>query len=105
VHVLGVAYKKNIDDVRESPALDILHLLNRRGASVSYSDPYILEVKADSVDLRSVPELEACAQADCVVIVTDHNCFDYAAVLERAPLIVDTRNAMKRFSSPKIVRL
>jgi UDP-N-acetyl-D-glucosamine dehydrogenase len=105
VHVLGVAYKKNIDDVRESPALDILHLLNRRGASVSYSDPYILEVKADSVDLRSVPELEACAQADCVVIVTDHNCFNYAAVLERAPLIVDTRNAMKRFSSPKIVRL
>jgi UDP-N-acetyl-D-glucosamine dehydrogenase len=107
VHVLGVAYKRDIDDVRESPALDIIHLLGKRGATVTYSDPYIPRLRADGV----VPEMSAtdpessAATADCVVIVTDHKTFDYARIVERARLIVDTRNALKGNLSEKIVRL
>jgi UDP-N-acetyl-D-glucosamine dehydrogenase len=107
VHVLGVAYKRDIDDVRESPALDIIHLLGKRGAKVSYSDPWIPKLKADGVVPEmtgSDPETSAAA-ADCVVIVTDHTAFDYARIVERAPLIVDTRNALKGNPSEKIVRL
>jgi UDP-N-acetyl-D-glucosamine dehydrogenase len=107
VHVLGVAYKRDIDDVRESPALDIIHLLGKRGAKVSYSDPWIPRLKADGVVPEmtgSDPETSAAA-ADCVVIVTDHRAFDYARIVERAPLIVDTRNALKGNPSEKIVRL
>jgi UDP-N-acetyl-D-glucosamine dehydrogenase len=104
--VLGVAYKKDIDDVRESPALDIIHLLEQRGATVSYSDPYVPVVHFEVVDKKSVPDLEAaCKEADCVVVVTNHASFDYAKVLEWSRLIVDTRNAMKGFRSEKIVRL
>jgi UDP-N-acetyl-D-glucosamine dehydrogenase len=101
-----VAYKKDIDDVRESPALDIIHLLEQRGATVSYSDPYVPVVHFEVVDKKSVPDLEAaCKEADCVVVVTNHASFDYAKVLEWSRLIVDTRNAMKGFRSEKIVRL
>src|SRR5579864_2609151 len=78
IHVLGVAYKKNIDDVRESPALDIIQLLARRGAKLSYSDPYIPRVKFDALELCS--DEGAIAKADCVVIVTDHSSFDYKAL-------------------------
>jgi UDP-N-acetyl-D-glucosamine dehydrogenase len=107
VHVLGVAYKRDIDDVRESPALDIIHLLGRRGAKVSYSDPYVPKLRADGV----VPQMDAidpekgAADADCVVIVTDHKKFDYPRIIKRARLIVDTRNALKGHESEKIVRL
>ena len=104
IHILGVAYKKDIDDLRESPALDVMLLLQRRGAVVSYSDPYVPRVALDGLDLQSAPE-ESAAAADCVVIVTDHTCFDYAALVERAPLIVDTRNALKGFRSERIVCL
>jgi UDP-N-acetyl-D-glucosamine dehydrogenase len=105
VHILGVAYKKDIDDVRESPALDIMHLLSRRGARVSYSDPHIARVALDGMELAAVPVDEAVREADCVVIVTDHAGFDYEAVLGAARLIVDTRNALKGRVSGKIVRL
>ena len=105
VHILGVAYKKDIDDVRESPALDIMHLLSRRGARVSYSDPHIARVALDGLELAAVAVEEAVREADCVVIVTDHAGFDYEAVLEQARLIVDTRNALKGRVSEKIVRL
>ena len=106
VHVLGVAYKRDINDMRESPALDIIHLLTRRGARITYSDPFVdrLDMKGQE-ELCSRDPLEACAEADCVVIVTDHSSFDYEAILEKAALIVDTRNALKHFSSDKIVRL
>jgi UDP-N-acetyl-D-glucosamine dehydrogenase len=104
VHIMGVAYKKDIDDVRESPALDVMLLLQRRGAVVSYSDPHVPRVALDGLTLQSAPE-EAAAEADCVVIVTDHSVFDYAALVERSALIVDTRNALKGFSSGRIVRL
>ena len=105
IHVLGVAYKKDIDDVRESPALDIMHLLERLRARITYSDPYVPELRADGLELRSEPLEAMAAQADCVLIITNHSAFDYARLLEDAQLIVDTRNAMKGFTSEKIVRL
>src|SRR5579872_2096870 len=104
IHVMGVAYKRDIDDMRESPALDVILLLQRRGGIMSYSDPYVPALRVDGLDLTACPE-EAAATADCVVIVTDHKAFDYAALVERASLIVDTRNALKKINSPKIVRL
>jgi len=106
VHILGVAYKKDIDDVRESPALDIIHLLEKRGARVTYSDPYVPSilweggVKTAEKDLGS-----ACRAADCCVVVTNHSSFDYSSILDWSALIVDTRNGLKGFQSEKIVRL
>jgi UDP-N-acetyl-D-glucosamine dehydrogenase len=105
VHVVGVAYKRNIDDVRESPALDILHLLGKHGARVSYSDPYVPEVRLDEEVMRAVALPETSKVADCCVIVTDHQDFDYAALVQDARLIVDTRNALRGQVSDKIVRL
>jgi UDP-N-acetyl-D-glucosamine dehydrogenase len=103
IHILGVAYKKDIDDVRESPALDIIQLLERRGAKLTYSDPHVPRVRFDGVELCS--DEAAMAKADCVVIVTAHSGFDYKALAETALLIVDTRNALKGVISDKIVRL
>jgi len=105
VHILGVAYKKDIDDLRESPALDVMHLLLRRRARVTYSDPYIPRVSVDGLELAAEPPEKMIPLADCVVIVTDHAGFDYAALVEQARLIVDTRNALKGCVSEKIVRL
>jgi UDP-N-acetyl-D-glucosamine dehydrogenase len=104
VHVMGVAYKRDIDDLRESPALDIMLLLQKRGAVLSYSDPYVPALRVGGLDLQAVPE-DAAAAADCVVIVTDHSAFDYQALVDRSPLIVDTRNALKHIRSAKIVTL
>ncbi len=104
VHVMGVAYKRDIDDMRESPALDIILLLKKRGAEVSYSDPHVPELRFDGLTIAAQPE-SAAAAADCVVIVTDHKAFDYAGLVERSKLIVDTRNALKGYRSEKIVRL
>ncbi|MBZ5723927.1 MAG: nucleotide sugar dehydrogenase [Acidobacteriia bacterium] len=104
IHVMGVAYKRDIDDLRESPALDVILLLRQRGALVSYSDPYVPTVRLDGIQLAACPE-EAAAAADCAVIVTDHAAFDYRALVDCSPLIVDTRNALKHIVSDKIVRL
>jgi len=106
IHVMGVAYKRNIDDVRESPALDIIHLLMRRGAALSYSDPFVPALRIDADELRAVePSPDVLSRADCVVIITDHAAFDYTSLVEHAPLIVDTRNALKGRESANIVRL
>ncbi len=105
VHVMGVAYKRNIDDPRESPALDIMHLLKKRGARVTFSDPFLSSVRVDDGEVRADDEVEQRRLADCVVIVTDHARFDYEGLVRDAKLIVDTRNALKGFSSEKIVRL
>ena len=102
--VYGVAYKRDIDDMRESPALDIMHLLHKRGATMSYTDPHVPEIQLKGEKYVSQPEAAAGA-ADCVMIVTDHAAFDYAKLVADASLIVDTRNALKGISSPKIVRL
>ncbi len=105
IHILGVAYKRDIDDVRESPALDIIHLLQRLGAVMSYSDPYVPHIATEGLRLSAQPIFPAVDEADCVVIVTDHKNVDYPAVLERSQLIFDTRNALKGCSSPKIIKL
>lgn len=105
IHVLGIAYKRDIDDVRESPALDIMMLLDRLGAQVSYSDPYVASVQLSGTMLYTQEMLSSVSASDCVVIVTDHTGIDYAEVIEQSKVIVDTRNALKGFRSTKIVRL
>jgi UDP-N-acetyl-D-glucosamine dehydrogenase len=108
VLVLGVAYKPDIDDLRESPALDVIGLLHQKGARVSYHDPYIARLDEDGLEYKSVPDLmPAVRAADCVVIITNHKVYDYSAILEHARLIVDTRNAMGAVGrdNPKVVRL
>jgi len=105
VHILGIAYKRDIDDMRESPALDVAHLLLERGAKITYSDPFVPMVHVDHQQLFSQDIHAACADADCVVIITNHSTFPYASIVEKARLIVDTRNALKGFRSPNIVRL
>jgi UDP-N-acetyl-D-glucosamine dehydrogenase len=105
VHIMGVAYKRNIDDVRESPAFDLLVLLSQRGAVVSYSDPYVPTVQLDGINLKAESQADGVSAADCTLIVTDHAAFDYPALVKQAKLIVDTRNALKGFQSHKIVRL
>jgi UDP-N-acetyl-D-glucosamine dehydrogenase len=104
IHVMGVAYKRDIDDMRESPALDIMMLLGRRGGLVTYSDPHVPRLQLEDSVLEALPE-SAAAEADCVVIITDHAAFDYPGLVERSPLVVDTRNALKGMHSTKIVRL
>ncbi|MCA2971745.1 MAG: nucleotide sugar dehydrogenase [Acidobacteriaceae bacterium] len=105
VLVMGVAYKRNIDDVRESPALDVMHVLRSRGAEVSYSDPYVPRMELGGEVMESVELLDGVGEADCVVIITDHSEFPYREVVERAAMVVDTRNALKGVVSDKIVRL
>ena len=105
IHILGVAYKKNIDDMRESPALDIIHLLRDKGGKMTYSDPYVSTLKIDGISLKAQPVESSCKSADCVVIVTDHKDFDYKSIEKNSKLIVDTRNGMKGIKSTKVVRL
>ena len=107
--VAGVAYKRDIDDMRESPALDVMGLLEEKGAVVSYVDPYVTEVHgrewSGRRDLRSEPlSRELFANYDCVVIVTDHTTFDYDAMVADADLIVDTRNAIRK-PAPHVFKL
>ncbi len=104
IHIYGVSYKRDIDDVRESPALDIMLLLERKGGIISYTDPHVPVLKLDSAEMRS-QDGSAVAAADCVVVVTDHSSFDYLELAREAKLIVDTRNALKGIHSEKIVRL
>ncbi|MBI3931889.1 MAG: nucleotide sugar dehydrogenase [Acidobacteria bacterium] len=103
--VLGVTYKRDIDDVRESPALDILRILESRGARVSYNDPHVPALEMNEVALRSVELLPAARDADAVVIVTDHSAYPYREIVEAARLVVDTRNATKGIVSSKILKL
>jgi UDP-N-acetyl-D-glucosamine dehydrogenase len=105
VLVLGVAYKRDIDDLRESPALTIIELLQKDGAQVSYNDPYFPTVgKGRKYDLQmKCAPLENLGQYDCVLIVTDHSDYDYAGIVRESQLVVDTRNATRGIKSPKIV--
>jgi UDP-N-acetyl-D-glucosamine dehydrogenase len=105
VMVLGVTYKRDVDDVRESPALDVLRILESRGARVSYHDPYVPELPMDGGVLRSRELLPAVREADVVVIVTDHTVFRYPEIVEHARLVVDTRNATRGILSDKILKL
>ncbi len=92
--ILGIAYKKDIEDVRESPALDIIELLQAKGANVAYHDPYAASVRIGEHELHSVG-FDGLSAYDCVIVVTDHSNIDYARVAKDSKLIVDTRNAMK----------
>ena len=106
VLVLGVAYKKDIDDLRESPSLTIIELLQREGAVVSYNDPYFAFVgKGRKYDLqmKNTP-LDNLGQYDCVLIVTDHSDYDYQRIVKESSLVVDSRNATRGINSPNIVR-
>jgi len=108
VLILGVAYKKDVSDIRESPALDIMRELILRGANLSYHDPHVPRLQLDDALMQSV-ELtdQVLQQADCVVIVTDHSVYDWEWVAQNAGLIVDTRNALRGVRAPraKIVKL
>jgi UDP-N-acetyl-D-glucosamine dehydrogenase len=104
--LLGVSYKKDVGDVRESPALKVIHRLHRKGAEVSYHDPYVPVCVNGSGPLASVAlDEETVASADCVVILTDHSCLSYEQILRSAPAVVDTRNALRDFDRPNLVRL
>ncbi|MEW6715936.1 MAG: nucleotide sugar dehydrogenase [Chloroflexota bacterium] len=106
--VIGAAYKPNIDDLRESPALDVIGLLLQHRASVSYHDPFIQRIKHDDWELTGIVDYIAGAKAaDCVVIITDHKTYDYEGILEAADIIVDTRNALDLAGKhhPKVVKL
>ncbi len=103
VLLLGVAYKADIDDLRESPALDILKLLVEEGAEVAYHDPFVAEFELEGVSWQSVPlSAERLTASDIVVITTNHRDVDYGLVVKSAPRIVDTRNALKGYADPKI---
>jgi UDP-N-acetyl-D-glucosamine dehydrogenase len=105
VHLFGIAYKRDVNDMRESPALDVLELLARRGATVSFTDPYVPELHEGGHCLSSVAVENALAgDYDCAVLTTDHSSFDYRR-LAALPLIVDTRNALREHAGSNIVRL
>jgi UDP-N-acetyl-D-glucosamine dehydrogenase len=104
--LVGVAYKKDVNDMRESPALDILELLARRGARISYTDPWVPQLRHDKQTLTSVDLATALEQKpDCAVICTDHSSFDYQALVASGILVVDTRNALKAYQGSNIFRL
>jgi UDP-N-acetyl-D-glucosamine dehydrogenase len=106
VLVLGLAYKRDIDDLRESPALTIIELLQNQGAHVEYNDPYFPTVgKGRKYDLKMIcTSLDLIPEFDCVVIVTDHSSYDFAEIVARAKLVVDTRNATRGIEANNIVR-
>jgi UDP-N-acetyl-D-glucosamine dehydrogenase len=102
VLVLGVAYKKDIDDIRESPALDVIRLLHQRGATVCYHDPFVSKVKEDGLELASVPlDAATLEKVDCVIVVTDHSTVDYGLVAKHARAVVDTRHVLPRAGGGK----
>jgi UDP-N-acetyl-D-glucosamine dehydrogenase len=105
IHLFGVAYKRDVGDVRESPALDIMELLGHRGATITYTDPYVPRLAHAGRTLESVPFDKAVqARPDCAVIATDHRAFDYARIASM-PLVVDTRNALGSATAATIHKL
>jgi UDP-N-acetyl-D-glucosamine dehydrogenase len=99
--VLGVTYKQDVNDIRESTALEILEMLAPKGARVAYADPFVPQLILDSLKFTAVePSPGALVAADRVLILSNHSRFDYAAIAARAPLVVDTRNAMKAYRGP-----
>jgi len=105
VHLVGVAYKRDVADLRESPALDVLLLLEQLGARVTYSDSHASTIFVEARRWESQPLLESAERADVVVVVTDHSDVDYRELTERSRLLVDARNATRGIDDPKIVRL
>jgi UDP-N-acetyl-D-glucosamine dehydrogenase len=110
VLVLGLAYKRDVDDLRESPSLIIIEKLLRAGAVVEYNDPFFATVgrgRKYTLDMTSMPltaEMTELGDFDCVLIATNHSAYDYAKLVEQSRLVVDTRNATRGIASDKIVR-
>ena len=105
VLVLGVAYKRDVDDLRESPALTVMQLLLAAGAEVAYNDPYFPRVGTGrhySIKMESTP-LEQVRHFDCVLILTDHSAYDFRRIVAEAQLVIDSRNATRSIPSPKVV--
>jgi UDP-N-acetyl-D-glucosamine dehydrogenase len=106
VLILGAAYKPNVNDIRESPALDVLHLLRQKGARVSYHDPFVPALSSEGIELQSVQlDERSLSDADCVLIITDHDTFDWNFIRDRTNLIVDTRHAIERGGRARVVYL
>ncbi|MEO6025317.1 MAG: nucleotide sugar dehydrogenase [Candidatus Binatia bacterium] len=106
IHVLGVAYKRDVNDVRESPALHVIKMLLDKGAKVTYSDPFAPTIREDGMELSETPVRQALeAGTDCVVLLTDHTAFNYSEIVHLAPVIIDTRNALRDFIGGNIIRL
>jgi UDP-N-acetyl-D-glucosamine dehydrogenase len=106
IHVVGVAYKRDVNDMRESPALDVIELLSKRGAQITYSDPFVPELRHGGHIMKAVDLDKAiAAKPDCAVICTDHSDFDYDTLIKSGTLIVDTRNALKGREGATIFRL
>ena len=106
VHLFGVAYKSDVNDIRESPAIDIALLLQERGAKLSYSDPYVPHLSQKPLALEAIDQETALAEGiDCAVITTDHRGFEYEDIAQRAPVVVDTRNALKGIDAGNIFKL
>ncbi len=105
--ILGVAYKKDIGDVRESPALDVIKLLKEKGGIISYHDPYIPQIHEENMNLSSVElsDYSNLQKYDCTVIITNHSSYEYRKIVENSNIVVDTRNATKGIASEKIVKL
>jgi UDP-N-acetyl-D-glucosamine dehydrogenase len=100
--VLGTAYKPDVDDLRESPALDVIGLLIQKGALVQYHDPYIKTIQHDGWELATVSDLvDAVKNVDCVVIITNHSLYDYKKIAQESRIIVDTRNALGKIKGIK----
>ena len=97
---MGVAYKRDVDDVRESPALDVIQLLEEKGANVSYHDPYVEKIRLEGERIMTSTDYSTqwLADADCVVIITNHSVFDWNDVLANSDVVVDTRNATAQYS-------
>ena len=105
IHILGAAYKKDIEDVRESPAVDFIKILQSKGSIVTYTDSWVPTLEHEGIDLKSIDAAEAVAAADAVVIITDHSNVPYADLVKRSKLVLDARNATRGIDAPNIVRL
>jgi UDP-N-acetyl-D-glucosamine dehydrogenase len=96
VLILGVTYKRDVGDIRESPAIEVIRMLEEKGAAVAYADPFVPQLTEGTLKLTAVPLTpETLAGTDCAVLLTDHRAFDYPAIARGAPLIVDVRNAFR----------
>jgi UDP-N-acetyl-D-glucosamine dehydrogenase len=106
IHILGVTYKKNISDCRESPAMEVIKLLACLGATLSYSDPYVPSLQIEGHNMEAVhPSREVLASCDITIIITNHTAFDYQEIIRAAPLVFDTRNATDGAKAKNLVRL
>ena len=105
VHILGAAYKKDIEDVRESPAVDFIKILQSKGAKVTYTDSWVPTLEHEGIDLKSIDAVPAVETADAVVIITDHSNVPYADLVKRSKLVLDARNATRGIEAANLVRL